>query len=66
VAASRAEGDPDARAEILQAGSREMAESVLELVVLFPQVPYVTGDHVVGFEPYLTSKPEFRTVGVTG
>ena len=63
--ASRAEADPEARAEILKEGSREMAESVLELVVMFPQVPYVTADHVVGFTPYLTSKPEFRTVGVT-
>ena len=40
-----------------------MAESVLEMVVLFPQVPYVMADNVV-FQPYLSSKPEFRDVAV--
>jgi peptide/nickel transport system substrate-binding protein len=58
--------DPEERAEVLQEASREMAESVLEIVVLFPQVPYVTGSDVVGFTPFLSGKPEFRTVGVTG
>lgn len=57
-------GDPDARQEALRAGSREVAESVLEMVVLFPQIPYGLGEGVV-FEPYLTAKPEFRNVGIT-
>ncbi|MQA13274.1 MAG: hypothetical protein GEV09_03625 [Pseudonocardiaceae bacterium] len=57
--------DPAKRREVLRAGSREMAESVLEMVVLFPKVPYVTADHVRGFTPYITSKPEFRDVAVT-
>jgi peptide/nickel transport system substrate-binding protein len=58
--------DPAARQEVLRAGSKEMAESVLEFVVLFPKVPYVTGDNVANFTPYITSKPEFRDVAVTG
>ena len=40
-----------------------MAESVLEMVVNFPKVPYVMGDNVV-FQPYLSSKPEFRDVAI--
>jgi peptide/nickel transport system substrate-binding protein len=55
--------DPAEREVALKAGSREMAESVLEMVILFPQVSYVTQGNVV-FEPYLTSKPEFREVAV--
>jgi peptide/nickel transport system substrate-binding protein len=55
--------DPDERASVLKQASREMAESVLEMVVFFPQVSYVAKDNVV-FEPYLTSKPEFRDVAV--
>lgn len=62
---SKVTADPDARAEALQAGSREVAESVLEMVLLFPQVPYAMGPNVV-FEPYLTAKPEFRNVGIVG
>ncbi len=56
-------GDPDERQAALQAGSREVAESVLEMVVLFPQIPYGMAEGVV-FEPYLTAKPEFRNVGI--
>ena len=57
--------DPDERIAVLKEGSREMAESVLEIVLYFPQVAYVLADGVV-FEPYLTAKPEFRSVGKTG
>jgi peptide/nickel transport system substrate-binding protein len=55
--------DADERQVALQAGSREVAESVLEMVLMFPQVPYATLDGVE-FTPYLTSKPEFRAVGI--
>lgn len=55
--------DPDERAAVLQEGSAEVAESVLEMVLFFPQVPYVTSADV-RFTPYLTSKPEFRDVAV--
>ncbi|MDY7105392.1 MAG: ABC transporter substrate-binding protein [Actinomycetota bacterium] len=64
IAESVATADPDERQEVLRAGSREMAESVLEMVVLFPQVAYALADGVV-FEPYLTAKPEFRQVAIT-
>lgn len=57
--------DADERTAVLRQGSREMAESVLEIVLYFPQVPYVLGDGVY-FEPYQTAKPEFRNVGKTG
>ena len=63
IAQASSIADPEERQAALQAGSKEMAESVLEMVVLFPQVPYAMADNVV-FEPYLTSKPEFRDVAV--
>lgn len=62
---SVAETDPAKREAILREGSKEMAEQVLEMVLAFPKVPYVTNDKVVGFTPYLSSKPEFRTVGLS-
>ncbi len=55
--------DPEEREAALKEGSREMAESVLEMVILFPQVPYVTQSNV-RFTPYLSSKPEFRDVAI--
>lgn len=58
-------GDPDERQEALRAGSREVAESVLEMVVLFPQIPYGLGEGAI-FQPYLTAKPEFRNAGIAG
>jgi peptide/nickel transport system substrate-binding protein len=63
IAQATSISDPDERQAALQAGSKEMAESVLEMVVLFPQVPYVMADNVA-FQPYLSSKPEFRDVAV--
>lgn len=55
--------DPEERAAALKEGSKEMAESVLEMVILFPNVPYVTQSNVA-FTPYLSSKPEFRDVAI--
>lgn len=63
IAEAMSTTNPDERAAVLQAGSREMAEQVLEMVILFPQVPYAMNDNVV-FEPYLTAKPEFRDVAI--
>jgi peptide/nickel transport system substrate-binding protein len=63
IAEATSIADPAERAVALQAGSKEMAESVLEMVVLFPKVPYVAQSNVV-FTPYLSSKPEFRDVAV--
>ncbi len=63
IAEASALTDAGERQVALQAGSREVAESVLEMVLMFPQVPYATLDGVV-FTPYLTSKPEFRAVGI--
>jgi peptide/nickel transport system substrate-binding protein len=55
--------DPAEREAALKAASQEMAESVLEMVVVFPQVTYAARANAV-FEPYLSSKPEFRDVAV--
>lgn len=55
--------DPAEREPILQEGSAEVAESILEMVLFFPEVPYVTNTNV-RFTPYLTSKPEFRDVAI--
>lgn len=63
IAEASAATDADARQAALQAGSREMAEQVLEMVLMFPQVPYATATDVE-FTPYLTSKPEFREIGI--
>lgn len=63
IAQATSIADPDERAAALKEGSKEMAESVLEMVVLFPNVPYVTQSNVV-FTPYLSSKPEFRDVAI--
>jgi peptide/nickel transport system substrate-binding protein len=63
IAQATSIADPDEREAALKEGSREMAESVLEMVVLFPQVPYVTQSNV-RFTPYLSSKPEFRDVAI--
>ncbi len=63
IAQATSISDPEERQAALQAGSKEMAESVLEMVVLFPNVPYVAQSDVV-FTPYLSSKPEFRDVAI--
>jgi peptide/nickel transport system substrate-binding protein len=63
IAQATSIADPEERQAALQAGSQEMAESVLEMVVLFPKVQYVAQDDVV-FTPYLSSKPEFRDVAI--
>ncbi|HEU4841679.1 MAG TPA: ABC transporter substrate-binding protein, partial [Ilumatobacteraceae bacterium] len=63
IAQATSIADPEERAAALKEGSREMAESVLEMVVLFPQVPYVAQSNV-RFTPYLSSKPEFRDVAI--
>jgi len=63
IAQATSIADPDEREAALKEGSREMAESVLEMVLLFPNVPYVTQSNVV-FTPYLSSKPEFRDVAI--
>jgi len=57
--------DKAEREKVLRDGTKEMAQSVLEMVVAIPKVPYVTTKKVVGFQPYLSSKPEFRGVGVS-
>ncbi|MCU1504715.1 MAG: hypothetical protein JWM12_4069 [Ilumatobacteraceae bacterium] len=64
IAQSTATADPAARAKALQAGSREMAESVLEMPVYFPKNIYGSQKNVF-FTPYLSSKPEFRDVYIT-
>ena len=63
IAQATSIADPEEREAALKEGSREMAESVLEMVMLFPQVPYVTQSNV-RFTPYLSSKPEFRDVAI--
>jgi peptide/nickel transport system substrate-binding protein len=63
IAQATSIADPEEREAALKEGSREMAESVLEMVVMFPNIPYVTQSNVV-FTPYLSSKPEFRDVAI--
>lgn len=63
ITQSIAETDPDARESVLQAASREVAESLLEINVVIPQIPYAMQSNVE-FTPFLTAKPEFRNVAV--
>jgi ABC-type transport system substrate-binding protein len=61
--ASNAEPDPEARNELLIAGSREMAESVLEIPLMYPIVPFAMRSEV-SWTPFTSSILEFRDVSV--
>lgn len=63
ITQSITETDPAARTKVLQAASREVAESLLEINVVIPKIPYAMQSNVE-FTPYLTAKPEFRDVAV--
>ena len=65
IAASVSTMDPTEREAALKAASRQVAEDVLESVLMFPQPAFATGPGV-GFEPYVTAKSEFRNVTVGG
>lgn len=61
--ASNAEPDLAARTDLLVEGSREMAESVLEIPLMYPVVPYAMRSDV-SWTPFVSSILEFRDVTV--
>ena len=63
IAATLSTGEPAARAVALQAASAEIATSLLEIVILFPEIQYGLQEGVT-YVPYVTGKPEFREVDV--
>jgi peptide/nickel transport system substrate-binding protein len=58
--------DEDDRTTVMQDVSREVVEQVLDMPIFFALEPLGVNDRVVGFESYLTGRPEYRGVGVTG
>lgn len=64
ITKSLSETDLAARTKTLQQASAESAKSLLEVVILFPEISYGVRDGAQ-FKPYITGKPEFRTVSVS-
>lgn len=58
--------DPDARATVFEDLTQEVVDNVLDLPLFFAREPQGVGDRVVGYESFVTGRPEFRGVGVTG
>ena len=52
------------REAALQAASAQIVEDAMDVVMYYPQTPYVYGSDVVGFEQWFSGKPEFRGMGV--
>lgn len=57
--------DDARRTEIMQAVSDEVVNEVLDMPLFFAQEPEGVSQRVVGYESWLTGKPEFRGVAVT-
>lgn len=52
------------RQEALRAASAQIVADAMDVVLYYPQTPYVYGENVVGFEQWFSGKPEFRGMGV--
>ena len=48
----------------LRAASAQIVVDAMDVVMYYPQTPYVYGENVVGFEQWFSGKPEFRGMGV--
>ena len=62
--AADAEVDEQERTALVHELGEEVVDQVLEIPVVFPHDVYLYTDDVVGFEPRLMRRPEFRGVGV--
>ena len=51
--------------DVMQDISREVVGQVLDMPLFFAQEPEGINDRVVGYESWVTGRPEFRGVGVT-
>ncbi len=56
--------DDAEREGVLQDVSREVVGQVLDMPIFFAQEPEGINDRVVGYESWVTGRPEFRGVGV--
>ncbi|MFV0256871.1 MAG: ABC transporter substrate-binding protein [Acidimicrobiales bacterium] len=54
----------DGREAALQAASAEITSSAMDVVMYYPQTPYIYGQNVVGAQQWYSGKPEFRGMGV--
>ena len=50
---------------MLQDVSREVVDQVLDMPLFFAREPVAVSERVVGFVPYVTGRPDYRTLGVT-
>ena len=57
--------DDEARTDVMQQVSTEIVEQMLDMPLFFALEPLGVNDRVVGFEAYITGRPEYRGVGVT-
>ncbi|MFV0526608.1 MAG: ABC transporter substrate-binding protein [Acidimicrobiales bacterium] len=55
----------DGREAALQAASAEITAEAMDVVMYYPQTPYVYGQNVVGVQQWYSGKPEFRGMGVS-
>jgi peptide/nickel transport system substrate-binding protein len=62
---SLATTDEAERTVVMQDISREVVEQVLDMPLFFAREPEAISDRVVGYESWVTGRPEFRGVGVT-
>ncbi|MDY7100618.1 MAG: ABC transporter substrate-binding protein [Actinomycetota bacterium] len=58
--------DEDTRTEAIHDSVAAVVEDALDVVLLHANANYAMQSNVVGFEPYITAKPEFRGVGIAG
>lgn len=56
--------DQDAREQVYQETSAAMTESALYIPIYVRHRPLTASEHVVGLDPYLSGKIEFRGVGI--
>jgi peptide/nickel transport system substrate-binding protein len=57
--------DAEERTALLEEVSREAVEQALDMPLFFVVVPEAVNDRVVGYEPSIIERPEFRGTGVT-
>lgn len=62
---SLATTDPAEREAVLQDVTREVVDQVLDMPLFFAREPVAVSERVVGFVPYVTGRPDYRSLGVT-
>ena len=55
---------PEERTAAIKAASAAVTEAALDVPLYYPITPYVYTDQVLGYQTWLSGKPEFRYVGL--